>query len=89
MSLNQFQVCVAQPGAVVQTMAGQRYPMDKSLHWVTQLVSPTRIRWKVINPVNSAIQRLNNWSLLFTKEFISDINKENEDITGLTTLLLE
>ena len=31
-----------------------------SIHWIAQLVSPIFIRWIVIYPVNSAIQRFNN-----------------------------
>ena len=33
----------------------------KSIQWITQLVSLILIRWIVIYPVDSAIQRLNNW----------------------------
>ena len=39
---------------------GYRYPLDKA-----QLVSLTIIRWIVIYPVDSAIQLLNNWGLMY------------------------
>ena len=35
----------------------------KSIQWITQLVSLIRIRWIVISPMDSAIQRLNNQGL--------------------------
>ena len=37
--------------------------LDNTIHWIAQLVSVTLNRWIVIYPVDSAIQRLNNWSL--------------------------
>ena len=37
--------------------------LDNAIHWIAQLVSVTLNRWIVIYPVDSAIQRLNNWSL--------------------------
>ena len=37
--------------------------LDNAIHWIAQLVSLTLNRWIVIYPVDSAIQRLNNWSL--------------------------
>ena len=36
--------------------------LDNAIHWIAQLVSVT-LGWIVIYPVDSAIQRLNNWSL--------------------------
>ena len=36
--------------------------LDNAIHWIAQLVSVTLNRWIVIYPVDSAIQRLNNWS---------------------------
>ena len=49
---------------------GQRYPPDKSLpSGVTQSVSPILIRWIVIYPVDSAIQRLNNQGLGSTSDW--------------------
>ena len=47
--------------------------------------------WLKFNPGLALIvlRTTGPWSLQFTKYFISDINKENEDITGLTTLLLK
>ena len=37
--------------------------VDSAIHWMAQLVSLILIRWIVIYPVNSAIQRLNNRGL--------------------------
>ena len=37
--------------------------LHNAIHWIAQLVSLTLNRWIVIYPVDSAIQRLNNWSL--------------------------
>ena len=37
--------------------------LDNAIHWIAQLVSVTLNCWIVIYPVDSAIQRLNNWSL--------------------------
>ena len=39
-----------------------------SIHWITQLVSLILIYWIVIYPVDSAIQRLNNWGLDYKSE---------------------
>ena len=33
------------------------------IQWIKQLVSLKLFRWKLINSVKSAIQRLNNWGL--------------------------
>ena len=37
--------------------------VESAIHWMAQLVSLILIRWIVIYPVNSAIQRLNNRGL--------------------------
>ena len=37
--------------------------VDSAIHWMAQLVSIILIRWIVIYPVDSAIQRLNNRGL--------------------------
>ena len=34
--------------------------VDNAIHWIVQLAPVIRIRWIVIYPVDSAIQRLNN-----------------------------
>ena len=41
----------------VQASVGQR--LDSAIQWIVQLLSPI-IRWIVIYPVDSTIQRLNN-----------------------------
>jgi len=37
--------------------------MDSAIQWMAQLVFVVLIRWIVIRPVDSAIQRLNNQGL--------------------------
>ena len=49
--------------AVVQTL-DSAINRIKSIQWIAQLVSLILIRWIVIYPVDSAIQRLNNRGLL-------------------------
>ena len=37
--------------------------MHNAIHWIMQLISLILIRWIVIYPVDSAVQRLNNQGL--------------------------
>ena len=37
--------------------------VDSAIQWIVQLVSLILIHWIVIYPMDSAIQRLNNWGL--------------------------
>ena len=48
--------------------------LDNAIHWIAQLVSLTLNRWIVIYLVDSAIQRLNNWSLaiILSHQFLKD-----------------
>jgi len=48
---------------VVQKVDSAIRWINLSIHWIAQLISPILIRWIVINPVDSDIQRLNNRSL--------------------------
>ena len=68
--------------------------VKNAIHWIAQLVSLILIRWIVIYPVDSAIQRLNNRGLIITDTSykkrnkidskIHDIRKETSD-NGLLT----
>ena len=40
--------------------------VKNAIHWIAQLVSLILIRWIVIYPVDSTIQRLNNRGLIIT-----------------------
>ena len=54
--MNNRRVQIMHQASVVQKV-------DSTIHWITQLVSLTLVRWIVIYPVDSVIQLLNNWGL--------------------------
>ena len=57
--------------------------VKNAIHWIAQLVSLILIRWIVIYPVDSAIQRLNNRGLIITDTSYKKRNKIDSKIHGI------